>query len=80
MRAGSAEPWRPSDAPGAVHRRSARGIVGLEITVTRVEGKAKLSQNRSEADRRGVVTGLLGERTTAGPPKSQRRCRPISSD
>ena len=37
------------------------GIVGLEIAVTRVEGKAKLSQNRSEADRRGVVSGLLAE-------------------
>jgi transcriptional regulator len=37
------------------------GIVGLEITVTRVEGKAKLSQNRSENDCRGVVTGLYSE-------------------
>ena len=49
------------------------GIVGLEITVTRVEGKAKLSQNRSEADRRGVVAGLLAERSTTKRPKSRRR-------
>ena len=38
-----------------------RGIVGVEIAVTRVEGKAKLSQNRSDADRRGVVAGLRAE-------------------
>jgi transcriptional regulator len=32
--------------------------VGVELTVSKVEGKAKLSQNRSRADREGVVTGL----------------------
>lgn len=54
-------PWQPGDAPGDYIEGQLRGIVGLEITVTRVEGKAKLSQNRSEADRRGVVAGLLSE-------------------
>ena len=43
-----------------------RGIVGVEVRVERVEGKAKLSQNRSEADRRGVVAGLRAEGTTPG--------------
>lgn len=55
------EPWRVSDAPERYIDGQLGGIVGLEITVTRVEGKAKLSQNRSEADRRGVVAGLLAE-------------------
>jgi len=36
-----------------------KGIVGFEIAISRIEGKLKLSQNRSEADRRGVVEGLL---------------------
>lgn len=54
-------PWQVTDAPEAFIQGQLRGIVGLEITVTRVEGKAKLSQNRSAADRRGVVEGLRGE-------------------
>ncbi|BBY91677.1 transcriptional regulator [Mycobacterium gallinarum] len=55
------EPWRVSDAPAKYIEGQLGGIVGLEITVTRVEGKAKLSQNRSENDRRGVIKGLLEE-------------------
>ncbi|HWU23125.1 MAG TPA: FMN-binding negative transcriptional regulator [Nocardioides sp.] len=55
---GRAEPWSVSDAPTAYVEGQLRGIVGLEITVTGVEGKAKLSQNRSAADRSGVVAGL----------------------
>ncbi|MGZ5364042.1 MAG: FMN-binding negative transcriptional regulator, partial [Mycobacterium sp.] len=61
---GRNDPWRPSDAPERYIEGQLAGIVGLEITVTRVEGKAKLSQNRSEADRRGVVAGLLSENYT----------------
>ena len=38
-----------------------RAIVGIEVTVDRVDAKAKLSQNRSSADREGVVRGLAGE-------------------
>jgi transcriptional regulator len=55
------DPWQPGDAPERYIDGQLGGIVGLEITVTRVEGKAKLSQNRSSADRRGVVAGLLAE-------------------
>lgn len=55
------EPWQPSDAPEKYIEGQLGGIVGLEITVTRAEGKAKLSQNRSEDDRRGVIKGLLEE-------------------
>jgi transcriptional regulator len=59
---GRSEPWQPSDAPERYIDGQLAGIVGLEITVSRVEAKAKLSQNRSEADRRGVVAGLLAEK------------------
>ena len=58
---GRDEPWQPSDAPPRYIEGQLAGIVGLEISVTRVEGKAKLSQNRSAADRRGVVAGLVDE-------------------
>lgn len=63
---GRAEPWHVSDAPEAYVEGQLRGIVGLEITVTGVEGKAKLSQNRSAEDRDRVVAGLRAE-GDAGP-------------
>lgn len=56
-----AQPWAVTDAPVDFIDDQLPGIVGIEIAVTKVEGKAKLSQNRSEADRRGVVDGLAGE-------------------
>jgi transcriptional regulator len=62
------EPWQVTDAPAAYVEAQLRGIVGLEMTVERVEAKRKLSQNRSEADRRGVVEGLRAESPTGGHP------------
>ncbi|WP_152360793.1 FMN-binding negative transcriptional regulator [Microlunatus speluncae] len=52
------QPWAVTDAPDQFVTGQLRGIVGIEITVTSVEGKAKLSQNRSAADRAGVIDGL----------------------
>lgn len=51
-------PWAVDDAPEDFIERQLRAIVGLELTVTTVEAKRKLSQNRSESDQAGVVTGL----------------------
>lgn len=51
-------PWAVSDAPDDFIAKMLKGIVGLELHVERVEGKAKLSQNRSDADRAGVIAGL----------------------
>jgi transcriptional regulator len=42
-----------------------RGIVGIEMLVTHVDAKAKLNQNRPEADRAGVIEGLRTEPTDA---------------
>ncbi len=61
------EPWAVSDAPEAYVDGQLRGIVGIEVAVASVEGKAKLSQNRSEADRAGVIDGLHAE----GGPEAQ---------
>lgn len=58
---GRAEPWHVTDAPSQYIDAQLGGIVGVEMTVTRVEGKAKLSQNRSAADQRGVIDGLRTE-------------------
>jgi transcriptional regulator len=53
------------DAPERYVDGQLRAIIGLELRVERVEGKAKLSQNRSEADRQGVVAGLRAEPSVA---------------
>jgi transcriptional regulator len=52
------KPWAVSDAPADFIAAQLRGIVGVRIPVTRFEGKRKMSQNRPEADRVGVVAGL----------------------
>ena len=46
--------------PADFRRRMLRGIVGFEMRVTRVEGKRKLSQNRSRTDQERVAQALLG--------------------
>ena len=53
-----AEPWAVADAPEPFIRAQLRGIVGLRMPITRLEGKRKLSQNRNAADRAGVAAGL----------------------
>jgi transcriptional regulator len=53
-----AEPWAVTDAPASFVRAQLNGIVGLRLPITRIEGKRKMSQNRSAADRAGVAAGL----------------------
>lgn len=53
-----AEPWSVDDAPEKFVAGQLRAIVGVELAITRIEAKAKLSQNRPEADVVGVVEGL----------------------
>jgi transcriptional regulator len=52
------ERWSTSDAPANYIDMMLRGIVGLSLDITRLEGKAKMSQNRELRDREGVVHGL----------------------
>ena len=54
----SPEPWAVDDAPERFVAGQLRAIVGVELLVDRIEAKAKLSQNRPEADVEGVVAGL----------------------
>lgn len=51
-------PWSVDDAPAKFVQAQLRGIVGVKMTIRTLKGKRKLSQNRSEADRAGVVRGL----------------------
>ena len=54
-------PWAVDDAPPDFVAAQLRGIVGIEIPIDRIEGKWKVSQNRTDADRAGVVAGLGDE-------------------
>lgn len=55
---GRNHPWAVSDAPRSYIESQLKGIVGVEIEITAIEGKWKVSQNRPEADRHGVAEGL----------------------
>ena len=58
---GMAAPWSVDDAPERFVAGQLRAIVGVELAITRIEAKAKLSQNRPAADVAGVVAGLQAE-------------------
>jgi len=60
------EPWSVDDAPAGYIYGQARGIVGLELRVVRIEAKRKLIQNRSAADIYGTLEGL-----EAGTPRER---------
>ncbi len=62
--AGFATPWSMAGQDEKYIRRMLRGIVAFEMPITRLEAKAKLSQNKTEDDRRGVVGAL----ETSGRP------------
>jgi transcriptional regulator len=76
---GRDQPWRVQDAPPAFIEGQLRGIVGVEMTVTRVEAKAKLGQNRSAADRAGAISGLRAE-PGSGPGDEPRAIAGLMED
>jgi len=55
-----AHPWAVSDAPPPFIQSQLKGIVGVRIPITRIEGKQKMSQNRTAEDRAGVKAALAG--------------------
>ncbi len=55
---GRAEPWQIEDTPAQFIKGLERAIVGLRMTVERLEGAWKLNQHKSEADRSGTMVGL----------------------
>jgi transcriptional regulator len=61
--AGFDRPWAVSDAPPDYTGKMLAAVIGIEIRLTRLEGKWKLSQNRPAEDREGVVVGLQGQGT-----------------
>jgi transcriptional regulator len=73
--AGRAEPWSVDDAPEKFVAGQLRAIVGVEIAISRVESKFKLSQNRSATDVDGVIDGLraYGDQASADAVARHRR-------
>src|SRR3954451_16345118 len=73
--AGRPEQWSVDDAPERFVAGQLRAIVGVEVVISRIEAKLKLSQNRSDADVEGVVLGLdaSGESATADAVRAVRR-------
>jgi len=70
-------PWSVDDAPERFVRGQLRAIVGLELLITRIEAKLKLSQNRADDDIEGVVAGLhrRGDHRSADAVAAARRDR-----
>lgn len=64
--AGWLDPWSVDDAPADYIEGQLRAIVGVELRISRLEAKRKLSQNRDAADFAGVIAGL-----SAGSPRDQ---------
>lgn len=58
MEADRPAPWAVTDAPNDFIAMQMKAIVGIEIEIAAMEGKWKVSQNRNEVDKRGVVDGL----------------------
>lgn len=56
--AGFDHPWQVNDAPADYIDKMLRAIVGIEITITALQGKWKVSQNQPEPNQQGVAAGL----------------------
>ena len=56
--ASQALPWKMADSPREFIDKLLQAIVGIEIEITRLEGKSKLSQNKEARDLRGAIEGL----------------------
>jgi transcriptional regulator len=77
--AGRDQPWAVTDAPEAFVAQQLKAIVGIELEITAVEAKAKRSQNRSEADRVGVIDGLMAQGDERGHHVARQMQRDLDS-
>lgn len=69
------EPWKVTDAPGDYIASMVKGIVGIEVPIESLEGRWKVNQNRSAADRVGVVSAL----ESLGDPDSVEMARMVAA-
>ncbi len=55
------QPWSVNDAPPDYIANQMKAIIGIEIPIGRIEGKWKMSQNKDDADREGVIAGMRSD-------------------
>jgi transcriptional regulator len=55
------QPWSVSDAPTDYITTQMNAIIGIEISINRIDGKWKMSQNKEDADREGVIAGMRSD-------------------
>lgn len=55
------QPWSVSDAPVDYIASQMKAIIGIEILIRRIDGKWKMSQNKDDADREGVIAGMRSD-------------------
>jgi transcriptional regulator len=72
--------WAVSDAPSEFIKAQLKGIIGLRMPISRLEGKRKMSQNRNGADRTGVIEGLSASDRTEDRVVAHLISRVTSSD
>lgn len=70
--AGMPKPWTVDEAPERFIAGQLKAIVGVELVITRVEAKTKLSQNRAPADVDGVIAGLRARGDSASAADVER--------
>lgn len=70
-------PWAASDAPADYINTMLRAIVGIEIRISGIEAKSKLSQNQQPANRDGVVAGLLRDSQSGALPDADRAMQAV---
>jgi transcriptional regulator len=73
-----AKPWAVSDAPADYIAAQLKGIVGVVLHITRLQGVRKLSQNKSAADQEGVLAGQVIENPALAA--AMRRLKPGGSE
>ncbi|MDQ0665321.1 transcriptional regulator [Arthrobacter ulcerisalmonis] len=78
---GREHPWSVDDAPEKFIAGQLRAIVGVELVISRIEAKEKLSQNRTDPDAEGVAAGLraCGRDASAAAVQAARSSRTITS-
>jgi len=64
-------PWKVDDAPPEFVLAQMKAIVGVEVPISRIEGKWKMSQNRPMADRMGVIDGFRAQGEAGEPMAAQ---------
>jgi transcriptional regulator len=69
------QPWTVQDTPPGFLAGQLRAIVGIEVVISRVQAKAKLSQNRPVADIDGIIVGLQarGDNVSAAAVRAARK-------